>query len=621
MSEKLVRPSVKEVTLCDDLWAPYLEKIRTVSLPYILDKFEEKGYFDCFRQVIDGVENEHKCPPFSDGLVFECIRGTCDFLAANYDAALDARLDGYIELIQKAQAVSGDGYLCTKTTCTRPGERWGQNGGDIIIQHDLYNHGALVEAAISHYLATGKTTLLECAVKAAQLICTYIGYPPKNNIIPGHSLPEEAFVKLYRLFRDHRELDGLARKYSVNARDYLDIATFWYDNRGNYEGRTLAHDPKFAPKYNQDHLPFAEQTSAEGHAVRAALCYTGACAVAYESDRADYRKALDAIWESITTRKLHISGGIGTRHDIEGFDRDYDLPATAYLETCAAIAFAFFCGERHLLEKDAECFDFFERSLYNNILASIGEDGTHYFYKNPLVSDGTVHRWDWHGCPCCPPMLLKLYSSLATYVYSYSAEDVYVNMLIDSTVSTDLFAASLKDGVLSVDSYGRSVTLHIRVPEYAENLRICKNGEALPLRKEQGYAVITGCFDRSITLSISYEMPPRLVVCNPLVEANLSHVAVMRGPTLYCAEGFDNGGDVSFTIAEDANLRLCSEYIEGMTDGGKAFTLIPYYRWCNRESENQNDHTMRVWFPFAGMPSYADVKKMTKNVLYADFSK
>ena len=620
MSIKPVRPTVKEVRLCDGFWAPYLEKIRTVSLPYILDKFEEKGYFDCFRQVIDGVENEHKCPPFSDGLVFETMRGVCDFLATQYDAELDARIDGYIELIKRAQDKSGDGFLCTKTTCTRPTERWGQNGGDIIIQHDLYNHGALVEAAISHYLATGKTSLLECAVKGAQLICSYIGYPPKNNIIPGHSLPEEAFVKLYRLFRDHRELDGFAAQYSVNARDYLDIATFWYDNRGNYEGRTLAHDPKFAPKYNQDHLPFAEQRTAEGHAVRAALCYSGASMVAYETDRADYRVALDAIWENIITRKLHISGGIGARHDIEGFDRDYDLPATAYLETCAAIAFAFFCGERNLLEGDAECFDYFERSLYNNILASIAEDGTHYFYKNPLVSDGSIRRWDWHGCPCCPPMLLKLYSSLATYAYAYSDTDIYVNLLIDSEVDTASFRATLKGGVLTANTFGGEMTVRIRIPEYAKNFTLSVNGTPITYETEKGYALIRGVLDENTPIAISFDAAPRLVVCNPLAAANLGHVAVMCGPTLYCAEGFDNGGDVTFTVAEKPELTLDGDTVRGKTADGQTFTLIPYYRWCNRESDIQSERVMRVWLPFAGMPSYRDLKNHTGSALYVDFN-
>ena len=169
--KKLTRPSMKQIDLRDGFWAPYLEQIRTLTLPYVFDRMEEHDYFDGFRMVTEGIRGQHKLMPYYDGLVFETIRGASDFLAWHPDPALDQRLDGYIEQIAAAQDAGGDGYLCTKTTCEYPQWRWGRNGGDIIIQHDLYDHGALIEAAISHYLATKKTTLLSCAVKAANRIC------------------------------------------------------------------------------------------------------------------------------------------------------------------------------------------------------------------------------------------------------------------------------------------------------------------------------------------------------------------------------------------------------------------------------------------------------------------
>ena len=613
--KKLLRPTVTEVKITDRFWKTYLDMIRNVTMPHVFRKFEETDFFKGFHMVAEGMRDEYKKPPFDNGLVLESIRGACDFLAQKYDAALDAQLDGYIALIKAAQDASGDGYLCTKTTCIRPQQRWGQNGGDIIIQHDLYNHGALAEAAISHYLATGKTSLLECAVKGANLIVSYIGYPPKNNIIPGHSLPEEAFIKLYRLFRDRRELDAFAKEYGVNFEEYLKIAVFWYDNRGNHEGRALSPDPRYGPKFNQDHLTFAEQTTAEGHAVRAALCYTGAAMAAYETGREDFEKALDAIWENIACRKLHISGGIGTRHDIEGFDVDYNLPHNAYLETCAAIAFAFFNGEMNLLKGEAKYFDFFERSLYNNILASIGEDGAHYFYKNPLISDGSVNRWEWHNCPCCPPMLLKLYSSLGTYIYSYSDREICLNMFVDSEVKTDSFSATLKDRYLRVDCK-KPVKLCIRVPEYAENFKLLADGKEIAFDPQNGYAVIDGVSETEI--EICFETSPRLVAANPKAEDIRGQAAVMRGPVLYCAEGFDNEQGVDFTVAANAELSLNGENIVGKTADGKNFTVIPYYRWCNRSSENTDLRKMRVWFDYEGIPNDTKLAALTENRLYVD---
>ncbi|MBR3893929.1 MAG: glycoside hydrolase family 127 protein [Clostridia bacterium] len=610
-NQKTMRPQVREVSLQDAFWKPYLAKIRSVTMPYVFDKLEEKRYFSGFVKVRDGIFGDFDRVPFCDGLVFESMRGACDFLAQEYDADLDKRLDGYVELVQAAQDAVGDGYICTKVTCLTPDWRWGRNGGDIVIQHDLYNQGALVEAAISHYLATKKTTLLACAVRSANLICREMGEPPKLNVIPGHSLPEEAFVKLYRLFRDHRELDTFARENGVNCEDYLEMARFWYDNRGNYTDRDLCRDPRFPPRYNQDHLPFAKQRTAEGHAVRAALCYTGAAMVAYEADRSDYKEALDEIWENIVNRKLHITGGIGTRHDIEGFDVDFNLPHDAYLETCAAIGLAFFNGEMALLSPHGKYFDVFERSLYNNVLAAVGEDGTHFFYQNPLISDGNVERWDWHGCPCCPPMLLKLFSSLATYVYAYSPDTLYLNLHLDSKLDTETVAATLNEGKLRVDSKGKEMTLCLRVPAYAKKFALSVNGVPQALKIENGYAVLRGIWTTDTEISIDFEALPQLIVSDPRVEANRDLVAVTCGPKLYCAEAIDNNGSVGFTVAQNPSLSISGGNVVGKTADGSEFTLIPYYRWCNRHGG-----AMQVWFPYA-----ASLPTPTEGILYQEIKK
>lgn len=581
---KTMRPQVNQVVINDDFWTPYLKKIRENMLPNVLDKFEEIGYFENFRFSAEG-KKEHIGPPFSDGLILETIRGVSDFLAAQPDAEIEARLDKYIELI--TAAADEDGFLCTGTQCRTPHQRWGENGGDIIITHDLYDHGCLVEAGIHHYLATGKRTLLNAAVKAADMICAYIDEPPKHNLIPGHSLPEEAFVKLYRLMRDRSELADMAG----NKDEYLRVARFWYEKRGDMSGgRTGSPDPRFQPPYNQDHVTFREQREAVGHAVRAMLCYTGAAAVAYETGDAGYVAALDALWESVTRRKLHISGGIGTRHDIEGFDVDYNLPNDAYLETCAGVGLCFWSGEMAALKLSGEYFDYFEKALYNNVLASVAEDGYKYFYQNPLISDGSVARWEWHSCPCCPPMLLKLFSALGTYVYSKNEDGVCVNMYIGSSLCCNDVKISQRDGHISVDSMGKNIALRLRVPGYAENFSVAVNGGYVNVAVENGYAVLNGAFTEDMDIEVKFDMPVRRMFAKNEVEADRGMVAVTHGPHVYCAEGADNA-DVDILVAEAP----CLEYhndgtITGKTADGSGFLLIPYFRWNNRGA-----HQMRVW--------------------------
>jgi len=614
MNQLWNRPQIAQVQIDDTFWTPYLSGIRNIMLPYTFAKFEETGYVENFRSAAAKDGRKHVGPPFSDGLLLESMRGAFDFLAACYDPQLDARMDKLVDIV--CAAADDDGFLCTQTQQDYPDKRWGENGGDIIIQHDLYDHGALVEAAVSQYLATGKTKLLACAVKAANLICAYIGEPPKHNVIPGHSLPEEAFVKLYRLFRDHRELDAFAADHQVQYADYLEIARFWYDNRGNHENRSLSD--RFKPFYNQDHLPFARQTTAEGHSVRATLCYAGAAAVARELGRDDYVCALEKLWDNVANRKMHISGGVGTRHDIEGFDTDYNLPNDAYLETCAAIGLAFWNGEMALLNADAKYFDIFERALYNNILASIGQDFTHYFYQNPLVSDGSIRRWDWHICPCCPPMLLKIYGALGSYIYACRDDALCVNMFIGSCLKTENYTIRQQKNTLFADSHGRELELRIRMPEYVRNFALTHAGQPLAFTEKNGYAVVRGVWREDQPICISFINDLRRVCANPQVEADRGLVCVMHGPYVLCAESTDNDGRVDFTIASAPDLTLAGDEVIGKTADGNTFRLIPYYRWCNRNTESEAAK-MAVWFPQEDMLSGDALAQAMDNRLYANY--
>ena len=625
LKAKNYRPQIGKVKISDPFWSDYLKNIRKVMLPYVFDKFEEIGYTKNLISVAEGKRDCHKGPPFADGLLFEAMRGASDFLADEYDAELDARLDCLVALTKAASNAIEDGYLNTRIILNHPECRWGECGGDLVKYHDFYNQGALVEAAISHYLATGKTDLLYSAVRAANNICKNVGEPPKRGVIPGHSLPEEAFVKLYRLFRDHRELDTLAAEWGVDRDEYLRVADFWYAARGKYTPEKEYMTPKIhylSSEYYQNHLPFAEQRYATGHAVRAPLCYLGAAALSFETENEGYLTALEAIWENVTKKNMHVTGGIGARHEIEAFDYDYILPNDAYLETCAAVGLAFWAGEMSLLSPHAGYFDVFERALYNNVLSSVGEDFKTYFYQNPLENSDGHHRWEWHSCPCCPPMLLKMFSSLSSYIYSYGTDkhgrsQIYVNTYIGS--ETELCGAKLaqKDRAFRIDSYGRRVGVHFRIPEYAKNFRLILNGRSVPfIMNHQGYATVERVWYEDDRLEVCFDEPIRIMAANPKVRADRGLVCVTRGHTVYCAEGIDNGGEVDLELAAEPELRCEGEYIVGKRSDGGKLTLIPFAKRCNRGSTDNSDRRMAVWLRQAGLPDGDTIARLAGDKLY-----
>ncbi len=594
------RPMPGNAKITDSFWKPYTEGIRDIMIPYCFDKFEETGYIKNFESVANSDGEKHIGPPFSDGLVFETMTGAFDFMSVKYDANMDARMDILIEKIIAAQ--EEDGFICTWQTQDHPNEKWGENGGDIIISHDLYDQGALIEAAVAHYRATKKTTLLKAAVKSANNICSYIGEAPKHNIIPGHSLPEAAFIMLYRLFRDTRELDGFAKENNVNIEEYLEIVRFWYDNRGVFDrGRKIStvENGKYTPEYNQDTKPFARQRTATGHAVRAGLCYMGASLAAAELEREDYISALDAIFLDVVRKKMHISGGIGARHDIEGFDKEYDLPNNAYLETCAGIALAFWMAEMNLIERDAKYFDVFELSLYNNILGAVGKDFKTYYYDNALVNDGTKNRWDWHVCPCCPPMLAKIYSNLGTYVYSYSENELCVNMYIGAEYENDTFKVTSDGKNIRVCAKNDNLSVALRIPSYASDFCFTVDGTEMNCKIENGYSVFTiGKGEHDIAVRFTEEL--RKIYANPKVEADKNRICLMKGITLMCTEGADNGGESEFTLAKEFLPKYDGENIIVKSADGKDVTFIPYYRRNNRVSDNTSDSKMSVWLTLDG---------------------
>lgn len=589
------RPGVRDVKLNDSFWTPYTEGIRDIMIPYCFDKFSETGYVANFESVAKKDGAKHIGPPFSDGLVLETITGACLFLAANYDKVVDEQLDKLIDTILSAQ--EDDGFICTQTFQDYPEKKWGENGGDIIIQHDLYDQGAFVEAATAHYIATGKTKFLKAAVKCANNICSYIGEAPKHNIIPGHSLPELAFLNFADLFDSTPELSAFAAENGVNTDEYREIVRFWYDNRGAFDrGRVPSFDKRFGPEYNQDTMPFANQRKATGHAVRAGLCYAGAALYAKTAKREDYLEALDAIFADIVDRKMHISGGIGARHDIEGFDMEYDLPNNAYLETCAGIALAFFAGEMALIDKNSKYFDIFELSLYNNILGSVGKDFKSYYYDNSLVNDGTRNRWSWHCCPCCPPMLAKIYSTLGTYIYACGENELFVNMYIGSEYENGDAKCIISDDrrKISLDVKSDNLTVNFRVPAYAEDFVIEIDGKVLEGNAVNGYisAVVA---KGTHTVTVSYAEKVYEVYANTKASADFGRVAVMKGIFLYCTEGADNGGKTDFVLAENSGCAEKDGKIILKSADGKDIVFIPYFQRNNRVSENTSDSKMAVW--------------------------
>jgi DUF1680 family protein len=611
-----------QVHFNDQFWEPRLNKNIEVTIPASLKKCEETGRIENFqvagklkKGVFRGVF------PFDDSDVYKIIEGASYALTIKPDIRLSTYLDTIIMYIAAAQ--EPDGYLHTWRTIDpfKPPTTWSgdeNRWSDIQGGHELYNAGHMYEAAVAHFKATGKRSLLDVAVKNADLIVNIFG-PGKIITVPGHEEIEIGLIKLYRV---------------TGNKNYLDQARFFIEHRGKIEGRD-----KLFGEYNQDHIPVLNQTEAVGHAVRAGYLYsamTDVCAVTADSS---YLHTLGLIWDNVVSKKIYLTGGIGARHEGESFGDNYELPNfSAYNETCAAIANIMWNHRMFLMTGDAKYMDVLERTLYNGMLAGVSLSGDHFFYPNPLASNGeetfnmgSCTRSAWFDCSCCPSNVTRFIPSIPGYVYAIRNDQLFVNLFVGSTAELEVSGRKVvlsqttgypwdnKISIVLNSEEPAKFNLKIRIPGWARNVvmagdlyrytnategtvSITVNGTKEPVMLENGYSAITRVWKNGDVVELTLPMQVRTIASNEKVLENLGKIAVECGPIVYCAEGIDNTADVlNATLSESTGFKkeFNRELLGGISvvrtvpsvPGEKELTLIPYYSWSNRGVGK-----MAVWF-------------------------
>ncbi|WP_159588612.1 glycoside hydrolase family 127 protein [Chelativorans xinjiangense] len=559
---------------------------------------------------------------FWDSDVGKWIEVASYALAHKRDAEIEARIDAIVEDLAKAQLP--DGYLNCWYIQRELENRW----TNLRDNHELYNAGHLLEGAIAYYQATGRRRFLDIMERYLDHIADVFGTGPgQKRGYPGHPEIELALVKLYHLTGDKRRLDLAA--YFINERgaepNYFDVEA---EARGDNHYWAGTHE------YSQSHKPVREQDKAVGHAVRAMYLYTAMADLAAELDDAALKKACERLWEDITTKRMYVTAGVGPSAHNEGFTKDYDLPNdTAYAETCASVALILWAQRMLNLDLEGKYADTLELALFNGALTGLSRDGEHYFYDNPLESDGSHTRWTWHPCPCCTMNASRLIASVSGYFYATSADSLIVHLY--GGTETTLDVAGTRVGVVEESGYpwsgAVSITLapeaeaefgvKLRIPGWARGARAKVNGEAVDVATNtvNGYLDIRRRWAKGDRVELDLPMQPERIYANPQVTADFGRVALKRGPLVYCLEHADNpgipvrqtrlprGAEVRAAAREDlfdgvTLLTAEGKAIDGSDWHGTLYrtdppdewpatlTAIPYFLWNNR-----GPGPMQVW--------------------------
>lgn len=598
-------------------------------------------------------KGEHWGPPFHDGDFYKWLEGVASVYAVTKDKELDMLMDSIIECISEAQRP--DGYIHTPVIIaeknkgidhhSKPLNNLGMKLADQDdagafadrLNFETYNLGHLMTAGVVHYRATGKTTLLDVAIKAADFLCNYCDRNAEelagNAICPSHYM---GVVELYRTTGNKKYLK-LAEEL-VNIRKYVKNGT----------------------DHNQDRQPFRLQKKAVGHAVRANYLYAGVADLYAETGEKVLEKNLESIWEDIVDTKMYITGGCGALYDgvspdgtsynpdtiqqiHQSYGRPYQLPnITAHNESCANIGNMLFNWRMFCVTGESKYMDVVETCLYNSILSAVSLDGEKYFYTNPLrISKNLPYTLRWSkqrtkyiSCFCCPPNVFRTICEVQDYVYSVSGEGIYCNLYSGCNFSEEYKGGKISitqetnypwsgDVKLLLNSVpGGEFSVFLRIPSWCNNYKLYVNGKAEKgITSEKGYAKIERNWNNGDKVELKMDMPAVIVESNPLVEENVNQVAVKRGPVVYCLEGVDApDGDVD-DIVIPANAKFkenmmdyegshfvslsCNAYLKKEKNWGNTLyreysnkyknvkiSMVPYYAWGNRGKCD-----MKVWLP------------------------
>lgn len=610
---------IQEVTVQDKFLSPRMAANRQVTVPYSYKRCQETGRIDAFK--LDWKEGMPNRPHmYWDSDVAKVLEGMAYVAAGKSDPELEKTADALIDLIVSAQ--QPDGYLNCYFTVVQPEQRW----KNLPTNHELYCAGHLIEAAVAYFQSTGKRKLLDAMCRYADYIDSVFG--PEENKLKGYCGHEEIELALVRLYR-----------VTGNQR-YLNLARNFVDQRGqepNYFLEDQADSREWLINL-QAHKPVREQDKAEGHAVRAVYLYSAMADIAAETGDGSLLDACNKIWDNLTSKRMYVTGGIGSTKSGESFTVDYNLPNdSAYAETCADIGLVMFASRMFNLTGDGKFMDVLERALYNGLLAGISLEGDKFFYANPLevtghfIEAGHVKavRQPWFGCSCCPTNLCRFLPAMGNYLYSVGANELMINIYAAGEAEFNLGTGRVKmqvesnypwDGDISIrlhEAAAGEFTLGLRVPAWTPEITVKVNGQGLNNALENGYVRISREWRKGDEIEVKLAMPVTALHCHPEVSCNSGRIALQRGPLVYCLESIDNKtplGSIIIPEQQDFKLKTVDSLIPGtLAITGSAFienpeasadlyfsgipakvattfTAIPYCLWQNRGPSE-----MAVW--------------------------
>jgi len=634
-----------------NFWHYWQHVNRKISIFHQWDQLETSGCIDNFRILAENKPVFREGWFFADSDAYKWLEAASRMIKFHPDTQLNNLIDQFISLIKAAQ--DPDGYIFTYNQIHFPGTRW----VNLQIEHELYCHGHLIEAGVSHYNSTGSHALLDLTrLSADRIVHDFMGKGP--TFTPGHAEIEIALLRLYEITSHPPYLQLAGQFLEQRGRDSLFSLHLLSQNNRSAKRSKLVEQTKqrfisdhpgykfnklppgnFAKKASnsrlrwyasaltgkllQQHRPLEKQTTPVGHSVR--FGYINTASALYSRLTSDHKMlpVLEQSWDRMVSRRMYITGGIGSLPDIEGFGRDNELdPDLAYCETCAALGSVFWNWEMAQLTGKAQYSDLLEWQLYNAALVGMSLDGKAFLYNNPLASHGRITRKPWYAVPCCPSNLSRTIEYIPNYAYTYNSQQLFIHQYIDKDIELCGYKVTMRSGLpffnhVSLTLHPPSPTrinLNLRHPSWSPQIKVLNNNTPINTFSTEDSLINTASgydprqsswisLDRiwlpGDTINLAFSMPIKAHRAHPGVKGHQGKVALSRGPILYCLESIDNPGIDLFNIRLDTGsvqvypgsiMGFECNLLHAQAVSGEELKFIPYFLWADR-GESQ----MCVW--------------------------
>lgn len=165
------------------------------------------------------------------------------------------------------------------------------------------------------------------------------------------------------------------------------------------------------------------------------------------SNKPEYYKIADNFWYKMINDYMYSIGGVAGARNPNNAECFISQPGTLYEngfsaggqnETCATYNMLKLTGDLFLFDQRAELMDYYERALYNHILASVAENSPANTYHVPLrpASVKQFGNPNMTGFTCCNGTAIESSTKLQNSIYFKSRDNqaLFVNLYIPSTL-------------------------------------------------------------------------------------------------------------------------------------------------------------------------------------------